>query len=190
MKKESIDNDLVRRTVEGDIEAFSELVSIYHDRLRGYIVRLCANDADADDICQESYRKAYLSLAHFNPECSFRRWLFSIAHNTALDHFRKRSNFTTVKLGEDDESLANNGGEMEASPEQNMIDNQAYSAFMEAVSRLSPLYRRVAELRLLHGYAYEEIARQTGLPLNTVRTRLRRAKEQINKMIGPKDEQR
>lgn len=177
------DNDLALKAMSGDTQAFSSLAARYTGQLRLYIQSICPNPTDAEDICQESLRKAYQRIGSFNPEYLFRTWLFSIARNTSIDHIRRRSTFSTVKLGEADEPVVE-GHETESSPEDHMIDDQSYDLFIRSIAALPDRYRRIAELRLLHDLSYQDIADETGLPLNTVRTRIRRAKHLIEQMMN------
>ena len=176
------DNGLALKAMSGDTQAFSSLAARYTGQLRLYIQSICPNPTDAEDICQESLRKAYLRIGSFNPEYLFRTWLFSIARNTSIDHIRRRSTFSTVKLGEADEPVVE-GHETESSPEDHMIDDQSYDLFIRSIATLPDRYRRIAELRLLHDLSYQDIADETGLPLNTVRTRIRRAKLLLEEMM-------
>ena len=178
------DNDLALKAMSGDTQAFSSLAARYTGQLRLYIQSICPNPTDAEDICQESLRKAYQRIGSFNPEYLFRTWLFSIARNTSIDHIRRRSTFSTVKLGEADEPVVE-GHETESSPEDHMIDDQSYDLFIRSIAALPDRYRLIAELRLLHDLSYQDIADETGLPLNTVRTRIRRAKLLLEKMMNP-----
>lgn len=109
-----------------------------------------------------------------------------VARNTSIDHIRRNNTFSTVKLGEADEPVVE-GHETEISPEEHMIDDQSYDLFIRAIASLPDRYRHVAELRLLHDLSYQNIADETGLPLNTVRTRIRRAKQLIEKTMQNKD---
>lgn len=180
------DNDLALRAMSGDTRAFSALASRYTGQLRLFIQTFCPNPTDAEDICQESLRKAYQSIGSFKPEYLFRTWIFSIARNTSIDHIRRNNTFSTVKLGEADEPVVE-GHETEISPEDHMIDDQSYDLFIRSIASLPDRYRHIAELRLLHDLSYQDIADETGLPLNTVRTRIRRAKQLIEKMMQNKD---
>lgn len=180
------DNDLALKAMSGDVKAFSSLATRYTGQLRMYIQSIGkVNPTDAEDICQESLRKAYQRIGSFNPEYLFRTWLFSIARNTSIDHLRRRNTFSTVKLAESDEpAVESHDIEIESSPEDNMIDDQSYDLFIRSVANLPDKYRRIAELRLLHDFSYQDIAEETGLPLNTVRTRIRRAKALLEKMMN------
>ena len=177
------DNDLALKAMSGDTQAFSSLAARYTGQLRLYIQTICPNPTDAEDICQESLRKAYQRIGTFKPEYLFKTWIFSIARNTSIDHIRHRSTFSTVKLGEADEPAVEDH-ETEISPEDHMIDDQSYDLFIRSIAALPDRYRRIAELRLLHDLSYQDIANETGLPLNTVRTRIRRAKHLLEKMMN------
>lgn len=180
-KMDSEENILAGKAKEGDRDAFSELVSRYTDSMRAYVQSICYNATDAEDICQESLRKAYLNIGMYDPRYQFRTWLFSIARNAAIDHLRRKSTFTTVKLGETDEPVEEH--EVEISPEESIVGEESYDAVMRTISFLPEKYRGVAELRLLHDYSYQEMADELGLPINTVRTRLRRARALIENMM-------
>lgn len=174
---------LALRSKDGDKVAFSTLVSKYHLSLRNYVRSFCPNTEDTEDICQECYRKAFMSIKSFNPEYTFKIWLFSIAKHTAIDHIRRHSNFTTVKINSGDETIPNNTDISENSPEDTMIDEQSYKQFLKAIEGLPDKYKQIAELRLIHDYSYDEIAKTLDLPLNTVRSRIRRAKVRIGEFI-------
>ena len=177
------DKELALKAMSGDTQAFSSLAARYTTQLRLYIQTICPNPTDAEDICQESLRKAYQRIGTFKPEYLFKTWIFSIARNTSIDHIRHRSTFSTVKLGEADEPAVEDH-ETEISPEDHMIDDQSYDLFIRSIAALPDRYRRIAELRLLHDLSYQDIANETGLPLNTVRTRIRRAKHLLEKMMN------
>ncbi|MBR2947050.1 MAG: sigma-70 family RNA polymerase sigma factor [Bacteroidales bacterium] len=170
------------KTPDISAEEFSLLISKHHIAMKHYISSFCTNPADVEDVCQESYKKAFQAIASFNPKYPFKTWLFTIGRNTALDLLRRKSTISTIKLNESDEPISDNS-QIETSPEEDLIDAQKYDAFMAAISSLPILYKRVAELRILHEYSYEEIAKELNLPLNTVRTRIRRAKNIINEML-------
>lgn len=174
---------LVQKAVSGDTDAFSALAAIYTEPLRTYIQSICANATDAEDICQESLRKAYLGIGQYNPEYQFRTWIFSIARNTAIDHLRRKSTFTTVKLGEADEPMEESHEIEVAHEDRETLDSRSYELLVRSIESLPDRYRRIAGLRLLHGCSYKEIAEELSMPLNTVRTRIRRAKALLEKSI-------
>ena len=164
----------------------NENFRIIYEKYREFSVnaanKIVKNRTVAEDICQESLRKAYLSVCQYNPEYQFKTWIFSIARNTAIDHLRRRNSFTTAKLADTAEPSVGEH-ETENSPEDEMIDDQSYDLFIRSIAALPDRYRRIAELRLLHDYAYQEIADELSMPLNTVRTRIRRAKALLEKMM-------
>ncbi len=180
------DNDLAALTREGDAGAFSILVTRHHHELSIYVASICLNATDTEDICQESYRKAFLSIGSFNPKYPFKVWLFSIAKNTALDHLRRKSILNTVNYEDAEEEVATSNPETEASPEDTMINEQSYTHFLETIESLPPLYREPARLRLLNSLSYEEISTILGIPLNTIKTRIRRAKVLIEDILQSK----
>lgn len=176
------DSELAILAKDGDAGAFNKLVLRHHHDLSVYVSSICKNSIDSEDICQESYRKAFLSIGSFNSDYPFKVWLFSIAKNTAIDHLRRKSVFNTVNY-EDAEETAIHTPETEASPEETMIDEQSYRHFMETLESLPELYRAPAKLRLLNSLTYEEISHILDVPLNTVKTRIRRAKVMIEDIL-------
>lgn len=168
----------------GDVGAFSLLISRYTNSLRHFVSGYCSNSCDIEDICQETLRKAFMAISTFNPEMKFKNWLFEIAKNSALDNARRKKNaLKTVDINDmSDESLESNDTSY-ISPEEKLIEIQKYNSFINAIDALPPLYKDAAKLRLVYQFSYKEIAKELDLPLNTVRTRIRRARKLIETNI-------
>ena len=186
------DKELVDMAVDGVQEAFAELVRRYKDSLVQYLDKflkirkreaLYAEAAEEpQDICQEAMQKAFKNLESYDKRYSFSTWLYNIAKNTAIDYFRKRRldvEFDSVN----DYRIMASGGNSENSPEEKMISNQRYSSLIEIINKLPERYRAIATLRFIDEYAIEEIAEKMELPANTVKTRIKRAKEQLLKQL-------
>lgn len=176
------DIELANLSKDGDADAFSEIISRHESAMRHFISPYVPIEQDAEDVCQESFKKAFLSMGTYDPSFSFNTWLFKIAKNTAIDFFRKQSNMSAVNIGESDNDFPEIPDTV-SSPEDALIGTQTYDTLINAIESLPPLYREVARLRFINEYAYEEIASTLNLPLNTVRTRLRRSKEILEKKI-------
>lgn len=174
--------ELVRLSKEGDGDAFSFLISKYEITLINFISQYVGVRQDAEDICQESFKRAFIALDLYDPKFAFSTWLFIIARNTAIDHLRKNSQVSIVDINSPSEELSPTS-EPVLSPEDEMIGTQTYLQLLEEIERLDTKYKEVAQLRFLNEYAYEEIAKELDIPLNTVRTRLKRAKEILTKKI-------
>ncbi len=167
------DNELVARAINNDQSAFSELAERYRQPVLSFIQNFTGNLQDAEDITQECFDKAFRNLKKFNPEYAFSTWLYSIAQNTSVDHYRKKRGQPITPLTHESSLIP--------SPEEKMINEQTIGELRRAIANLDEIYREVATLRYIHEYAYEEIAKELNIPINTVKTRLNRARSFINK---------
>ena len=160
-------DELVRRAIIGDGTAFTALWDTNIDSLKSYLKSLLKNMDDfyIDDICSRSFQKAFRQISSYDPSRSqFSTWLRKIAHNTAMDVV---------------------AAENRAMGEMVSIDGKGQEAVGE--DGLPELYREVARKRLIEGLQYKEIAEELGMELNTVRTRIRRAKGLIENMKNEQD---
>jgi len=175
------DKSLVEQALQKREEAYSAIVSRYQERVTKYILLLVSNNDDAKDISQETFEKAFGMLHSYDSQYAFSTWLFTIAKNCCIDFLRKqRLNVRSI------ETMTNSddpGGRSSSvpSPEENFIFEQEIDKLKRHIEKLPERYREVAELRFLHEYAYEEIAKELNLPLGTIKTRIRRAKEHLIK---------
>lgn len=182
MKKEidnqsmELDRELVSGAMSGDQKAFNTLMSKYRDHIFTYIQQFIKSGADSEDLTQECFNKAFINLKSYNSQFAFSTWLYNIAKNCCIDYYRK-SRLNEVPLG-DGESYS--GREISSntvpSPEESIISGQTIDEMIVRIDSLEKIYKEVAILRFLKEYAYEEISAELNLPLNTVRTRVKRAK--------------
>lgn len=182
-------DELIRRAIIGDGAAFTELWDTHISGLRSYLVRTMKqlDDFYVDDICSRSFEKAFRQIRSYDPAKSqFSTWLRVIAHNTALDTIEQENRVqrSYVYLDDDDSqaSAIENLGDQQATPLESIIENEDAIETRRYIEGLPELYREIAGKRLVDGLQYKEISEETGLELNTVRTRIRRAKALIEKM--------
>ena len=176
------DAELVERVVDGDGDAFRQLVERYQRPVYGLLLRMVRTPALAEDLTQETLIKAYRAIATFDRSRRFSSWLFKIAHNTAIDHLRKKSPPTVTLETDDDERLdplASLAAPESRSPEAQAAGRDLAEALQEALMELRPDYREAILLRFQQGLPYEEIAEVLDLPLGTVKTHLHRARKQM-----------
>lgn len=176
------DAELVERVVDGDGDAFRQLVERYQRPVYGLLLRMVRTPALAEDLAQETLIKAYRAIATFDRSRRFSSWLFKIAHNTAIDHLRKKSPPTVTLETDDDERLdplASLAAPESRSPEAQAAGRDLAEALQEALMELRPDYREAILLRFQQGLPYEEIAEVLDLPLGTVKTHLHRARKQM-----------
>lgn len=184
-------DELIRRAIIGDGAAFTELWDTYIEGLRSYLrngLKNCLDDFYIDDICSRSFEKAFRQIRSYDPSKSrFPTWLKAIARNTALDcleeQTRVRRRFVSI---DDDEmktaSVIDSMGDGNASALEQIVSDEDSENLRRYIERLPELYREVARKRLIEGLQYKEIAEELDMELNTVRTRIRRAKGLIDKL--------
>ncbi|MBE6226060.1 MAG: sigma-70 family RNA polymerase sigma factor [Bacteroidales bacterium] len=184
------DRELVVLAQNGEQKAFTLLTERYRRGLLGHIAELLSGNWSVtemaegpEDICQETFKKAFLHIDDYNPKYEFSTWLYNIGRNTAIDYSRKRKIAIEAGLSAEKAVGIINYGNLKNSPEDNMISSQEYSNLLKAIEELNERYREIAKMRFIQEYAYEEIAQKLDIPLNTVRTRLKRAKDILVKKL-------
>lgn len=185
-------DELVRRAIIGDGTAFTELWDTNVDALRSYLSSSLKqlDDFYLDDICSRSFEKAFRQIGSYDPSISkFFTWLKVIARNTALDILESESRSRMVSIEDcDDKSVVDNIGDDMVSALETIIEDEGKDKLLSYIDGMPELYREVAKRRLVEGASYKEISEELDLPLNTVRTRIRRAKQLIDKMMSKEEE--
>ncbi|SET63062.1 RNA polymerase sigma factor RpoE [Thalassotalea agarivorans] len=188
MSEQNIDQQLVERVQQGDKAAFNLLVTKYQSKVANLVSRYVKNQADVADIVQEAFIKAYRALANFRGESAFYTWLYRIAVNTAKNHLvasgRKPPGsdieIEDAEIYDSGEALREN-----ASPEQLMLTQEIKQVVFNTIEQLPEDLRTAINLRELEGLSYEEIATIMECPVGTVRSRIFRAREAIDKKLKP-----
>ncbi|MDR3366018.1 MAG: sigma-70 family RNA polymerase sigma factor [Prevotellaceae bacterium] len=175
----------IEKARRGDVNAFNVLVDRYYEGVLLRLKQRLGNVADAEDIAQQTFAKAFENINSYSDKYAFSTWIYSIANNCCIDFMRKRRMGSTIsidKLVEDEDFNTQNA---QLNPEENMIaeQNMVEASLLLSKLKLKLQYRRIIELRYLKEYAYEEIAAELNIPIGTVKTHLFRAKEMLVKMI-------
>ena len=185
------DQELVRYASEQNQMAFVMLYTRYNVGVRSHISRYVAQKEDIEDICLESFQKAFSQIGSYNPEYKFSTWLYRIARNTAFDHMskhdREKNNMPTTSLNDDIAELKELPATMH-NPEEDIIKQQEYDKWLTNIEKLKEDYRIVAKMNLIDNFGYKEIADALDMPINTVKTKIRRAKALLLKMMDYSDE--
>ncbi len=192
--KDSQDSILIASALQGDQNAYSLLVQKYREGLTLYVNEFVAHLKNSEgvielaeepqDIVQEAFQKAFQALDTYSSQYKFSTWLFNIARNIAIDYARKRKITIGANLTPDNiHTLANIGSGIRNSPEDKLISSQEYKSLIELINSLDEKYRQPAILRFIKEYEYNEIAQELNLELNTVKTRIKRAKEMLRKLL-------
>ncbi len=185
------DIDLIRLAIEQNQAAFIVLYTRYNAGVKSHISRYVAQKEDVEDICLESFQKAFSQIATYNPEYKFSTWLYRIARNTAFDHLsrhdRENNYIPTTSINEDIAELKEIPATMH-NPEEDIINQQEYDKWLSNIEKLKDDYHVVAKMNLIDNFGYKEIADALDMPLNTVKTKIRRAKAMLLKMMDYSDE--
>ena len=185
------DIELVRMATEQNQAAYIVLYTRYNVGVRSHISRYVAQKEDIEDICLESFQKAFSQIESYNPEYKFSTWLYRIARNTAFDylskHMREMTNMPTTSINEEIAELKELPATMH-NPEEDIINQQEYDKWLTNIEKLKDDYRTVAKMNLIDNFGYKEIADALEMPLNTVKTKIRRAKAILLKMMDYSDE--
>jgi RNA polymerase sigma-70 factor (ECF subfamily) len=185
------DYELVQLAIEQNQAAFIVLYTRYNIGVRSHISRYVSQKEDIEDICLESFQKAFSQITTYNPEYKFSTWLYRIARNTAFDHLsrndREKCNMPTTSINEDLSELKELPATMH-NPEEDIINQQEYDKWLNNIEKLKDDYRVVATMNLIDNFGYKEISEALEMPINTVKTKIRRAKAMLLKMMDYSDE--
>lgn len=188
----SAETQLIERAKQQDESAFDQIVNLYADKLYNYIVRMLGNPHDAEDVLQEVFLRAYQGLPTFDGRASLSTWLFRIAHNLCIDHYRKQERrVKTVSIYQDNSDEADEGTEewefpdtQTPDPMQAVLDKELQELVERALENLSPKLKSVLLLYDVEGLSYEEISQSLGIPMGTVKSRLHMARSEIQKKVA------
>lgn len=180
------DQQLVERVLQGDNRAFTLLVVRYQHKVLGLIGRFVQDTHEAEDVAQEAFLKAYRALPSFRGDSAFYTWLYRIAVNTAKNHLVSRSRRPPA----DDVSVddAQRSEELTVlhelgTPEANLEKEDLQRVLHQAIEALPEELRTAFSLREFSGMSYDEITQVMDCPVGTVRSRIFRAREAIDKRL-------
>ncbi len=188
MGSKSSDQILVERVQQGDKSAFDVLVARYQHKVVKLIMRYVRDQAEALDVAQEAFLKAYRALPRFRGDSAFYTWLYRISINTAKNHLvaaRRRPLDYNLDLQDPDQYEMHGKLKTEDTPEGNLLSEEIRETVNRAIEGLPEDLRTAIMLRELEGMSYEEIATAMECPVGTVRSRIFRAREAIDKRLRP-----
>ena len=182
------DKTLVERVQQGDKRAFDLLVLKYQHRIVKLVMRYVRDPSEALDVTQDAFLKAYRALPKFRGDSAFYTWMYRIAINTAKNHL------VTMGRRPPTADLENADGEQidldmvksdVENPENLLLTEQIKGSILDVMEQLPEDLRTAITLREVDGLSYEEIAQTMDCPIGTVRSRIFRAREAIDKRIRP-----
>ena len=182
------DAELVRRTLEGDQEAYRALVSAYQNKVYGIAYGVIRNREDALDIAQEVFIKAFKKLRGFRGSSSFYTWLYRITINMAIDHARKKRHIVNVdydeQILEDPPSDAGVPRPRQVNPLESLERAELNETIMEAIAELPEEQRATVVLREIEDLSYAEIASVLGCSIGTVMSRLHYGRKKLRQKLA------
>lgn len=186
MKSTDTDNQLVERVLQNDTRAFTLLVLRYQHKVLGLISRFVKDPHEAEDVAQEAFLKAYRALPSFRGESAFYTWLYRIAVNTAKNYLVSRGRRPpSTDVDMDDAELIDDTSTLRdvETPDATMEKEDLQRIINKAIDNLPEELRTAFTLREFSGLSYEDITEIMDCPVGTVRSRIFRAREAIDKCI-------
>ena len=189
MQETNPDIELIKRALEDDQQAYTEILKKYRAPLYNLLYRMVRNKMETEDLVQEAFIKAFNSLASFNDDYAFSTWLYKIAINNCIDHFRKKK-LITFSI---DKPIESNNGNIKREfpdtsyrPDKFLLSKEKDRLIDEAIQNLPEKYRTAIVLRHNEDKSYEEISEIMEIPLGTVKARIFRAREMLKKQLKEK----
>jgi RNA polymerase sigma-70 factor (ECF subfamily) len=186
-----LDDTLIREAQRGNHAAFEELVRQYDQQVLRLALHLTGSEADAQDIYQEAFLKAYRNVGNFRFECSFYTWMYRIVTNLCLDHLRKKNvrKEETAVVSDDDGgeySLLDNVADVRAgaNPERDLMRRELGKKIGSALERLTPRERMVFELKHYQGLKLRTIGDMLNTTEETAKNTLFRATQKLRAVLG------
>ena len=173
------DDVYVHKTVEGDVEAFNELVNRHHTKIYGLAYRMLGNAEDAEDATQETFLEAYKSIKTFRFQSQFGTWLYRVGMNTCNQYIRKAKSRNRMLNAYTEETAAQGMTEEREIPERMAIKTEQRKVIQAAIDRLPPKQREVVTLYYMQHLKYKEIAEVLNCSLGTVASRLNKAMQNL-----------
>ncbi|OIQ47745.1 MAG: RNA polymerase sigma factor RpoE [Gammaproteobacteria bacterium MedPE] len=188
MSETKTDQQLVELVQQGNKAAFDLLVRKYQHKVLNLVSRFVKNQGDVPDVAQEAFIKAYRALPNFRGDSAFYTWLYRIAVNTAKNYLvaqKRRPSSSDIDI--EDGEYFDGGDELRegASPERLLLTDELQSVVVATLEKLPEDLRTAITLRELDGLSYEDIANVMECPVGTVRSRIFRAREALDKQIDP-----
>ena len=170
---------LLRASLEGETEAWGEIISRYKDAVFGLCLGFLRNRADAEDLTHDAFIRAYVNLRRYNLEKRFSTWMFTIAANLCRNRLRYRRNHPVAEL-----PAQIRGG---TDPAKIVAADDRHAAIREALNELPYGYRAPLVLRYYNDLPYREIAEILAIPEGTVKTRIHRGKAMLKQRMEERD---
>jgi RNA polymerase sigma-70 factor (ECF subfamily) len=167
------DEELVARSMSGDVDSFNQLIVRWERPIYALAYRVLGHEEDARDVCQDTFLRAYRALPGFKGQAKFSSWLYRIALNLCRDWIRRQRRAPVTQIPEDTDPAELGVSTAPTESIEDLVERREMSALVEQAMRsLSEEQRTAIILKEYHGMTFQEIADMQGCPLSTVKTRL------------------
>jgi RNA polymerase sigma-70 factor (ECF subfamily) len=183
-----LDAELVKRVQAGDASAFDLLVQKYQHKVINLVGRFVSDHAECQDIAQDAFIKAYRAINSFRGDSQFYTWLYRIAANTAKNYLASRARKSpaySVDVADAEHFEGESGLKEYTTPENLLLTKEIEETIFRAIENLPDDLKSAISLREIDGLSYEEIANVMDCPIGTVRSRIFRARDVIDKELRP-----
>lgn len=177
MYKNLEDYELIKKVLDGDNDAFSELVTRYKNLVYSVILRMINDYEEANDISQEVFIKVYKNLDRYQPEYKFSTWIMRITTNYVIDCMRKKKQ-ETVNIEDVEYDLKSS-----SNPEREFIEKEQSEIFAKAIGQLPEMYKMPIVLYHIKRFSYQEIADMLNIPLSKVKNRIFRGRRLLKEIL-------
>jgi RNA polymerase sigma-70 factor (ECF subfamily) len=177
------DWELVQKCQAGEMDAFQELVSRYHQKIYVVLAGLLRNREDALEVAQEAFFRAYRKIKSFQGGSSFYTWLYRIAVNMAIDSQRRQKR-NPLDFRETMDGLFEEQNEVARDPFSDVHDRELREKLLSAINDLTPEHRAVIILRAVEGLSYKDIGEILGCSEGTVMSRLHYARKRLQEKLS------
>ncbi len=185
----SSDQRLIKKYLKGDKASLEILIKKYLKPIYFFVYKYVGNVEEAEDITQDVFVKTWRNLKKFDRQKNFKTWIFSIAKNTSIDFIRRKKTVPFSELliqrkdGTEENDFLEKIIDPSLTPNDSLERKSIAETFKQAIDKLFPKYRAVLLLRYNNNFTFREIAESLGEPLNTVKSRYRRALILLRKLL-------
>src|ERR1035437_6350039 len=173
------ENELIKATLEGDKQAFGEIVKTYQKMVARTVKGMLGDSVYADDVGQEVFIKLYYSLPEFRGEARLSTYIQKIAVNLTLNEIKRRKRFFSIFSQKGNNEMF----EYEIADQDNQERRETSEIVNKALQAMDPKFRIILTMRMLQGYSTKEVAEILDLPMGTVLSRLSRVQEQLRNIL-------
>ena len=182
--KKLTDEDLIERFQQGEVASFNELVNRYKDPLFNYVSRMLKDPVYAEDIVQETFVRVYRNKDRYQKIAKFSTWIYTIAINLTKTEIRRQNlrRFYSISQ-QNDEGKTFELPDHKVNIEKGTEDTIIGEHIREAIDKLPKTFREVIILRDIQELSYEEISKIVGVPLGTIKSRVNRGRNRLQKLL-------